>query len=238
MIFFALCYALLFVGAGFIAGRYPTMISGISTMSAEKRKNIDLPAIGALYKKGLIAIGVVSTISNVLFTLLAFHAVAIISLIAVTLIGVFIIMLLAQRYDRNPKSRFAQAVPFVVCVVLMLLVSISVCDGVKPTEVIVTGSEVVFLGKYGVAIERDNIAKVELWEHIPRIKVRTNGMGLGSINKGLFRLDSIGQCRLFVNLPNPPFLYIELGDSKKIIFNSEEEGYAESLYNAIIEYEK
>ncbi len=233
MIIFAICYSLFFWGIGSLAGRYPTLISGISTMSAQKRKNVDLPAIGQLYKIGLTATGVAASVVSIIFSLLDLLTLAVISLIAITLIGAIVTTILGGKYNKNPQSKLALILSTAMVAVVIAIVGNSIYTGAQPTQVAITESHITFTGKYGIELDRDQIREVELCDSIPRIKIRVNGIGLGNILKGEFNLEELGRCRLFLNLPHTPYLYIELENNKKIIFNSKEPGYTERLYNQI-----
>lgn len=202
-------------------------------MSAQKRKNVDLPAIGRLYKRGLTATGVAASVISIVFSLLNLLTLAIISIVAITFIGTIATTILGGKYNKNPQSKLAITFSTVIIAAVMIVVCNSIYTGVQPTQAAVTEGRIAFSGRYGIEVEQDQIREIELWDSIPRIKIRVNGIGLGNILKGEFNLEELGRCRLLLNLPNPPYLYIELENNKKIIFNSKEPGYTERLYNQI-----
>ena len=149
------------------------------------------------------------------------------------MVGILIITLITQKYDQNKQSTFKRNLPIIIIVVISIAMTISFSYSAKPTTVIFSVNNIEFTGKYGITIQADQIKNVELLDNIPHIKIRTNGVGLGNILKGHFTLDEIGRCHLFLRLPNPPYLYIELNNGKKILFNSTDTTYTKNIYQRI-----
>lgn len=235
MIVFNLLFGLSIVGIGFFVKKYPDMISGYSTMSEEERENVDILSVASTLKKGMVIIGIVTMICPTVFSWLKLPELAVISIIAPPLIGILILTLLVQKYNHNKQSKFKKQLPALIVVTTIIIVSIMLFHGSRPTKVFISDNNIEFTGQYGLTVQTSEIEKTELLNNIPRIKLRTNGLGLGSIQKGHFILDEIGKCRLFLNLPNPPYLYIELKNGDKIIFNSTDSHYTEEVYEKIRE---
>ncbi|MFI3296027.1 MAG: DUF3784 domain-containing protein [bacterium] len=230
-------FGVFFIGMGMLVGRFPNLISGINTMSEEKKRNIDLPAIGNVHKKGMIIIGVINLLlATPLFSSMQFSTRTIISLIVI-IIGVLIATTIAQKYDKNKKSRLEKIlVPVILISVPVILISITVIASLfiwrnsTPTAVNITDEKIEFTGSYGITINFSEIEKVELWEKMPKILRRTNGLSLGDIKKGHFKVDSIGKCRLFLDSAEEPFLYIKHMNDDQIIYNSKNPQQTEDLY--------
>lgn len=235
MTIFGLLFGLFIIGIGFFVKKYPDTISGYNTMSTQKKKNVDIESIASLYKKGLIIIGLVIMICSSFFSLLKLPELEATALPVPLLIGMFVLTVLAQKYDHNKQSRFKKRLPVIIVGVIILIVSFSLYYNTRPTNVIVSDNSIEFTGAYGLTIPMAQIEKAELLDNIPEIKMRTNGLGLGGILKGHFILDELGKCRLLLRLPNSPFLYLQLKNGEKIMFNSPDSLYTKDVYNALKE---
>lgn len=204
-------------------------------MSAQKKKNVDIQSVAATYKKGMIIIGIITIVCPSLVSSLKLPELVVITLLAPLPVGILILTMLVQKYDQNIQSKFKRKLPTIIVGTIILLASISLFYSSRPTKVIVFDNDIKFTGLYGMTIQIKQIENAELLNNIPRIKIRTNGLGLGHIQKGHFTLDEFGKCRLFLRLPNPPYLYIQLKNGEKIVFNSTDSLHTKDIYNMIKE---
>ena len=78
---FILLYSLFIVGLGLFIGKYPHTISGYNTMSKEKKKNVDIKAVGKLYRKGLVILALLTMLFFFLFSGLDLKFIAVCSFI-------------------------------------------------------------------------------------------------------------------------------------------------------------
>lgn len=230
---FRLIFGLSIIGIGFILKKYPNLISGYSTMSEEKRKNVDIESVSTVMKKGMIIIGTVMIIGANICSWLGLPTLADIFLIGPLLIGVLILQILVQKYDKNKQSKLKQRAIIVFLSILNLIIILGIYGSTRQSEVIFSGNDIEFTGSYSVTIQSSELKNTELLDSIPDIIARTNGFALGNFMKGHFKLKEIGRCRLFLKLPNPPFLFIELNNGRKILFNSTDSEYTKSVYEEI-----
>lgn len=233
MLIISLFIGLFIIGLGFFIKKYPDTLAGYNTMSTMKKKNVDIHKITSVYKNGFIVIGITTILFSATFNWLKFYEFAVIALIAPLLIGVLILVAITQKYDHNKQSKVKKMLPTIIVGSVTIIVTLAMYGGSRPTKVLLKGNDIEFTGQYGLTISKDNIQKVDLLNTIPRIKMRTNGLGLGRILKGHFTLEQFGSCRLFLRLPNPPFLYIELNNGNKILFNSVDTQYTKMIYGDI-----
>lgn len=233
MIIFNILFGLFLVGLGFFISKYPTTIPGYSTMPEQRRQNFDLAAIASAYKRGLIVIGCLAAICSTLFIILGMRVCAVISLIAPLLIGFLVMSIIVQKYDHNPQSGLRKWLSLIVLSVLTVAISVFLYGASRPTKAVISNNYITFTGLYGTTVPLVDIKKVELLDTLPHKKIRTNGLGLGCILKGHFKLEQIGTCRLFLRLPNPPYLYLELIDGSKILYNSTDPLLAQQLYQKL-----
>ena len=87
---------------------------------------------------------------------------------------------------------------------------------------------------YSEEFNLNEITDVSLVEHIPRIRVRTNGTALGRTLRGHFHLDVLGNGELFIEHGRPPYLVVHRGGDY-VIVNFEDPRQTEELYHALIE---
>ncbi len=224
---------LFIIGLGFFIKKYPDTLAGYNTMPAVKKKYVDIQKVASVYKNGMIAIGVTTIALSAILNYLKFYEYAVIALIFPLFIGILILIPIAQKYDHNKQSKLKKMLPVIIVGSITIIVALAIYGDSRPTKVILKGNDIEFTGKYGLTISKDNIKKVELLNNIPRVKKRTKGLGLGNILKGHFTLENFGSCRLFLHLPNPPFLYIELNNGNKILFNSTDSQYTKMIYEEI-----
>lgn len=141
-----------------------------------------------------------------------------------------------KKHDHNKKSRSKKIGLIIFTIAILIIIAatfFTILKGSVETKVIFNENNIEFTGQYGLTIDREQIKKIELRDKLPQINLRTNGFSLGNILKGDFRVDSLGTCCLFLHLPNPPYLYLELTNGKKIIFNSKTPQYTENVYNSL-----
>lgn len=86
-------------------------------------------------------------------------------------------------------------------------------------EILINDGKLIVTGKFGTEWELEEIQQISFEEEIPTIKRRNGGFSFGSIKKGQFSLEEIGQGQLFIHTKRTPFLYIQ-GKDDFIIINS------------------
>jgi hypothetical protein len=225
--------ALFLVGIGQLVKKYPDTISGYSTMSKDKRKNVDIQSVGNLLNKGFLLIAAAMLVLYFIFRLSGMQVAAFIGFTAPIFIGTPVLLAMAQKYDKNVRGKFAKYLPAGIIVLLAVAIGAWTTMDARPTKVTIEGETMKFTGTYGIELPLDEIAKYELWDNIPRITARTNGFGLGNICKGHFTLEGLGQCRLFIRHGDSPYLYIETTGGRKIIFNSPDPDCVKNLFEKL-----
>lgn len=81
-----------------------------------------------------------------------------------------------------------------------------------------TADAVVLKGMYGKTIPYSSITSVELYEtDLPVMMVRVNGIGLGFIEIGHYRLKDIGAARLFILKRQKPYLLLRTAEEEILI---------------------
>lgn len=120
-----------------------------------------------------------------------------------------------------------------VSIAVAVLILLLILYMAQPTKVVITQNVLRISGFYGKAIEINRIEKVWISDTIPQIWIRTNGLGLGPVKKGYFRLKEIGKCTLFLNGNYRPYLYIRTIEGETIIWNNKNSEYLWEVYRTI-----
>jgi hypothetical protein len=228
-----IAFAVLWVGVGLFVKKYPRLIAGYNTMSEDELKNVDIQAVGRLMCRGFLWMAAAMVVLYFPFKLLGMETVAMVAWLAPIFVGIPIVLFVVQKYDKNVRSNFKKYLPVAIVIALFVGIGAFIATDAQPTKAVVENDAVRFSGNYGVTVPFADIAVCELWDDIPRIEARTNGLGLGNILKGHFRLEGLGKCRLFIERSDKPYLYIETTGGEKIIFNSREPETTQSLFDAL-----
>ena len=112
--------------------------------------------------------------------------------------------------------------------IVVLLVSMT-----RPNKIEITDGSLVISGSYSTTLKLDSIESAELLDSLPKITIRTNGIALGDVMIGHFRMKGIGACRLHLNLDRPPFVHIVTGDGKHIFFNTKDASRTRELFDEL-----
>jgi len=96
-----LLVGLFMIGMGFLVKRFPNLIAGYNTMSAEKKKNVDIEGLSTHMRNGFIAIGLTIIVGYYLFKWIGIMFIAESMIIIATLGGLVILMIQARKFDRN-----------------------------------------------------------------------------------------------------------------------------------------
>jgi len=97
---------LFLIGIGFLVKSSPDLISGYSTMSKEKKKNVDIVGLSTFMKKGFIIMGITMIILSLFIKVL--HLKEIFSvwvIIFIPLVGTIFLAIKAQKFDGNKKAK-------------------------------------------------------------------------------------------------------------------------------------
>ncbi len=85
---------------------------------------------------------------------------------------------------------------------------------------------------YGEDYRLAEITSVSLEPRLPRILTRTNGFAGAGLLRGWFRLEALGEGKLFVDRGSPPFLLVRLRRGF-VILNFSEPEKTRALYEEI-----
>ncbi|HAS75022.1 MAG TPA: hypothetical protein DCS67_12830 [Clostridiales bacterium UBA8960] len=95
---------------------------------------------------------------------------------------------------------------------ILVIVAIAILIGLKPPSIAMNNDGLKIGGLYGKLYEWDVIENVELFNQMPKIGMRTNGMDLGSTKRGYFNMGDYGSSTLYVNTSHEAFIVFKYGD--------------------------
>ncbi len=227
----SLIVGLFMIGLGFMVKSAPDLIAGYSTMPEDKKKNVDIQGLSAYMRNGLITIGLCIIIGYFVFKWIGFTMVASSMILLMTTVGLSVMVLNAQKYDKNKKQK--TRLTYFIPVIAAFFVAGLIMYGFIPSKVSYGNDSVRFSGMYGFEINIDEIEKTELADAIPPIKIRTNGFSFMSVNKGFFTLENYGRTRLLVHSGKHPYLILSKKNGDKIILNFKDSFHTEEVYKRI-----
>jgi len=211
---------------GFLVKKYPDLIAGYNTMSAEQKEKVDIDGLSTMMRNSLIVIGVLLAISEPALSLIGLNQHVTMALPIVVLSGTLFIVIRAQRFKGKSGSRKKNTTRTIITsIVFAVIVFITVgflYYGTRQADFKIYEKQITISGLYGMTAQ---VESVELIESLPQIKMKTNGFNFGSVRKGNFHLKDFGQCKLFINSINGPLIYVKTENGTPIIINtgSEEE---------------
>lgn len=165
--------------------------------------------------------------------------------IAIFLILVFYAVIGARRFNPPPsfyssksmKGKIARSKANSIALVISAVVVIAVIGGIiwtaQPNEFALEKNELRISGAYGTVIPYSDIENLELSETIPSIELRTNGLGLGSIQKGHFKSKEMGDALLFMCSNSSPVIIIKQKEQKAVLINFAEPEETRMLYQQL-----
>lgn len=226
-----LIVGLFMIGIGFLVKFAPDLIAGYNTMPKDKKKNVDIEGLSTFMRNGLIIIGLSIIIGYYLFKWIGFTMIANSMILIVTLVGVTILVINAQRFDQN-KNKKTKLTYFILGLVILYVIGL-ITYGFIPSKTIYGNDTIRFSGMYGFEISIGEIGNVELTDKLPTIKMRTNGFSFGAIKKGFFNLDKFGKSRLLIHSDIAPYLMLSKNNGDKIIINFKDKIETEKTYDKI-----
>ena len=226
-----LIVGLFMIGIGFIVKSSPDLIAGYNTMPKDKKKSVDIEGLSAFMHNGLVTMGLSIIIGYYIFKWIGFTMIANLMILIVTLAGVTILLINAQRFDhiKNKKTKLTYFIPGLVFLFVIGIITY----GFIPSKTIFTNDTIQFSGMYGFEININEIESVELTHKIPPIIMRTNGFSFGTVKKGYFNFDKFGKSRLLIHSDIPLFLIISNSNGKRTIFNEKDSKETTQIYERI-----
>jgi hypothetical protein len=211
------------------------LIAGYNTATPEEQAQTDIRGLSTSLGNGLFALGIFAWLM-LLIEQLGYGTLALGGLILSAPVVCLYLVFRGRKYVHSPalkkQQRTGGIVALILSAVVLIPVLIMLILGTRPAKVEVTPEAISISGMYGVRIPVQQIRVVELREQLPAIQIRTNGLGTSSVQKGHFRLEGLGQGRLFIHRNNPPFIYL-FTEEGYVFLNQPDSEETRQLYQRI-----
>ncbi|HUI31410.1 MAG TPA: DUF3784 domain-containing protein [Candidatus Acidoferrales bacterium] len=144
-----------------------------------------------------------------------------------------------QKYNRSilPSGKRKTSAKVILGIIVAALVIIGgmLIYGSIEQSVDVDKDKMEIGGLYGASLDMDGAAKVSMIRELPKIQTKTNGFDFANVLKGNFRLDGLGEGKLYVNVNTPLFIEIKLKDSF-VILNFKDSTATKAVYEKMKQY--
>ncbi len=193
-----------------IKKEYYSLISGFESKSEEDKKILIENGYPQAMGRVMIYSSIILFIGLILFLFGIPYMIEISLLVMV--VYLFAAMFYYSKLDTTTSRKRNRMMLIFTIVFTVIIIAGSTYVGFQENDVTITADEVQISGMYGVDWKLAELTNVELVEILPDIQVRTNGFAFANRLKGKFRLDELGNGRLFIYTNHSPFLYIEKGE--------------------------
>lgn len=225
--------AVIFLILGVAIGKYKCywLISGYNTASKEKKQKIDIENTGKFIAKMSYIVAAIN-FSGALAAYFFQSSKSILISIFLMLIVIFYYVWKAQKYDHSSNAKVSKII-LVVTMVLVIAINIPIFYAAnKSSDVEVSKDSIKVTGTYGRTITKESVTEIKLIDNIPEIKMKTNGIGLGKIQKGNYKLEGINKGVLFLENNDGPFIQITT-KSYTVFINYKDDAKTLDIYKKI-----
>ena len=127
------------------------------------------------------------------------------------------------------RNKIAIIATVVIIVVVAILVGTMLITDSKPAAFEIKDGNLVITCAFGASVPLSEITSLELTDTAPDIKTKTNGAGIGSMQKGEYLLADGSKARLYVDTSASDFIRFVQGDTVFYI-NSDSAEATQSLF--------
>ncbi|OAV75268.1 hypothetical protein Barb7_01124 [Bacteroidales bacterium Barb7] len=213
--------SLIFVG--FLSKRNPTLISGYHKLDEYQKK-----VFPDIAKKAMVTTGWVMIIGCFVSFLIKWSIGLFIFLIFPALIMSIYMVL---KGDDISKKSTKILLLFPVSITILITVFLFVSS--KEPSIHIEHGNINITGLYGETVPIKEIKHIQILDTIPEIRLRTNGFAFGSIRKGHFLVEGLGNVKLFLSSSSAPYIEIQTLSDQYIIVNFKNADKTINIYNEI-----
>ncbi|MHB1314348.1 MAG: hypothetical protein ACYCX2_02545 [Christensenellales bacterium] len=138
-----------------------------------------------------------------------------------------------MKKESRGLSTFAAAIGILLMAGVIVFV-LQLIQGTKAdAEVVFREGAMEITGQYGKTYNIADISEVRLYDTIGAIGRKVDGAGLGDIKKGIFEVEGMGSCRLFLHAAGGPYLVVGT-DGGYVILNYKDVEKTKNIYEELI----
>lgn len=219
------------IGLGVLVKRFPILIAGYNTMSKEEKLNVDVKGLSAFMCYSLVGMGAVPLFAYYI-CLGVGHADWASYCLFLPILYIPYLIIKANKFDHNPPKKSTKYV-VAISVLTIGVIAGFMAYGTKPATIKIKDDKLVFTGMYGTTRTLAEITGIRLADSLPDIDLRLNGLSLGGISKGWFKLKEGGNCLLLLSSRTKPYIVFTEKTGKEIFFNSKNSEFTETLYREL-----
>lgn len=230
LVLFPIALLLAVLGVAVKYFKWHWLIAGYNTMPREKKEKVDVAGLGNFLGNWMFILAGLFLVRGLLGRLKIVY----LDLIFVSLLFIlmFHMLIQAQRYDHNPKTKSDRIILGLVAGFLLLIglaVPVLIYFSSLPAPVYIEEGHLNIGGIYGGETPITEIREIALEESMPKILRKVNGFDGGMVRKGRFRVEELGEGRLYIHSAKGPYLFITTPNSY-IIINYREGEQTKKLY--------
>lgn len=214
-----LIIACVLIGLGVLVKRFPMLIAGYNTLTKKEKENIDIKGLSTFVCYSLVGMGIVPLL--VYYICLGIgHAdwAGLSLLIPLAYIPYFIYR--ASQFDHNPPKKSRRYV-ISFSILTVVLVAVLMFHGMNPSTLRIENGKLIFTGMFGTSRSLSDFTGVYLTDSLPEVSLRLNGLSVGKVNKGYFKLTKGGSCMMYLSSSKPYIVFSEKS-GRDIFYNSKD----------------
>jgi hypothetical protein len=208
--------ALIYIAIGVLVKRFPILIAGYNTMSDEEKENVDVKGLSTFICFCCVMMGIIPILFYYTCLWLGHADWAGMSQL-IPLLCIPYMLIRCQKYDHNKRHK--NRIVATISVITVLVVVIFMSYGVNPSRVKYDNGNLTFSGMFGLSRPIREISYIRISDTIPNVSLRLNGLSVGGINKGLFKLEDGSTCHLFLSSSKAPYIVFTDYSGREIYFN-------------------
>lgn len=239
IIFLVVSLPIFLLGLAMRRGKGLMLLSGYNTMPRDVRDSMDKERLAKLAGNTLIRFALVFMLMGLAFQL-GITALGV-GLLVVAIADPIIMTVRMQRMaGTHAKRRTKAGIAAAVCITAIMLTATGwmIYTGDKDPSVVIEGGELHIDCMFGMDMQLDNIASVELDERpadsIAPGAMRTKGYGgFGHAMKGSFKSKDIGSFKMFVQADCAPTIVMKSTDNKLILLSMKNAQDTQDIYSRL-----
>lgn len=225
---------LFLIGIGFLAQKYPTLISGYNTLNEAERRKINIVPFALFMRKTMSIMGLsIIAIGLILYLTIGSEGFSAMGIVPVIFIGCGILLKKSKEFLLDPIHIKTQKWVIRISAVVTAIVVICLIDTGRPAGIEVKDNILHIRGAYSRQIPLNEITEVEITNELPNITLRVNGLSFWKYHKGYFRTKDSGRILLFLHSDQKPLLMIKSSTNPTIYINRSTEEEINQLYTAL-----
>jgi len=210
-------------------------------MSEERKKEVNIDGLSSLMRNTMIVMGISIALNNPILSILGLSGHTSLTFMAIILIGSVFMVVKAQSFQNKSKNHRKKNLVRTISIALVFafvafFVGRLIYTGTRTPDFKISEKQIIISGTYGITTKVDSI---KLIDAIPDIKRKTKGFNYGSTLKGSFDLEELGQCYLFIQSKEGPFIFLKTTGGTPIIINLGDSTETSELFDRLVsEFEK